>query len=197
MVAWINFSILLFSSLAFLCFYVRSVSPAGRARIIGAKAYRMCYYDRLIAGVFELVITVNFILYTFFPLPTPLPERYPWPWWLSLLIAAVIGIPATILMVMGLRDAGEEAMRPKQEHTMYGGIYKHIRHPQAVGEVFLFPVMAFVASLPILDTFLADLFPHLHHHVLRRGTGFTAALWTSLCRILPTNRGFLAKENSR
>ena len=159
MVAWINFSILFFSSLAFLCFYVRSVSPAGRARIIGAKAYRMCYYDRLIAGVFELVITVNFILYTFFPLPTPLPERYPWPWWLSLLIAAVIGIPATILMVMGLRDAGEEAIRPKQEHTMYGGIYKHMRHPQAVGEVFLFPVMALLLHSPFLTLFSLIYFP--------------------------------------
>ena len=113
MLAWINFFVLLISSLFFLYFYVRSVSPAGRARIIGEKAYRLCFYDRIVAGVLELIITANFILYYFFPLPTPLPNHFPWPWWLSLLIAAVIGIPATTLMIIGLRDAGEEAMRPK------------------------------------------------------------------------------------
>ena len=159
MVAWINFSILLFSSLAFLYFYMRSVSPAGRARIIGVNAYRMCYYDRVIAGAFELVITVNFILYYFFPLPTPLPERFPWPWWLSLLIAAMIGIPAMTLMLVGMRDAGEETLRPKQEHSMYAGIYRHIRHPQAVGEVFLFPMMAFLLHSPFLTLFSLIYFP--------------------------------------
>lgn len=159
MLAWINFFVLLFSSMSFLFFYVRSVSPAGRARIIGDKAYRLCFYDRLISGAFEMVITANFILYTFFPLPIPLPNQFPWPWWLSLLIAAVIGFPATTLMIIGLRDAGEEAMRPKQEHSMYGGIYKQLRHPQAVGEVFLFPVMAFLLHSPFLTLFSLIYFP--------------------------------------
>ena len=30
MIAWVNFAVLIFSSLFFLYFYVRSVSPAGR-----------------------------------------------------------------------------------------------------------------------------------------------------------------------
>ncbi|MFH1523615.1 MAG: hypothetical protein ABIF04_01505 [Chloroflexota bacterium] len=71
MVAWINFAILLSSSLALLLFYVCSVSPAGLEKNIE------------------------------------------------------------------LRDAGEEAMRPKKDHVMYADIYTRIRHPQAVGEVFL------------------------------------------------------------
>lgn len=159
MFAWINFALMSFSSLLFLFFYVRSVSPAGREKIIGPRAYQQCFYDRMISGAFELVITINYILYYFFPLPTPLPEKFPWAWWISVVMAVLIGIPAIVLMLIGLRDAGEEAMRPKKEHTMYGGIYAKIRHPQAVGEVFLFPVMAILLHSPFLTLFSLIYFP--------------------------------------
>jgi protein-S-isoprenylcysteine O-methyltransferase Ste14 len=157
--AWINFAVLLFASLLFLYYYVLSVSPAGREKIIGLRAYRLCFYDRLASGAFEFVITVNFVLYYFSPLPTPLPDKFPWAWWVSLIIAVLIGIPATTLMMIGLRDAGEEALRPKKEHTMYGGIYAKIRHPQAVGEVFLFPVIAILLHSPFLTLFSLIYFP--------------------------------------
>jgi protein-S-isoprenylcysteine O-methyltransferase Ste14 len=159
MLAWINFAIMLFASILFLLFYVRSVSPAGREKVIGPRAYQLCFYDRLAAGTFEFVITANFILYYFYPLATPLPEKFPWAWWVSALIAALIGIPAILLMLAGLRDAGEEALRPKVEHTMYGGIYTRIRHPQAVGEVFLFLVIAILLNSPLLTLFSLIYFP--------------------------------------
>jgi protein-S-isoprenylcysteine O-methyltransferase Ste14 len=159
MFAWINFAVLLFASILFLFVYVRSVSPAGREKIIGSRAYRLCFYDRLASGAFEFLISANFILYFFFPLPTPLPDKFPWPWWISLVIAALIGIPAALLMAIGLRDAGEEALRPKKEHVMYGGIYKKIRHPQAVGEVLLYPVMAILLHSPFLTLFSLIYFP--------------------------------------
>ncbi len=159
MIAWINFMVLLFASLLFLFFYVRSVSPAGREKITGAQAYHPCYYERLASGVFELIITVNFVLYHFFPLPAPLPVLFPWSWWVSAIVAACIGIPATVLMVVGLRDAGEEALRPMKEHCLYGGIYTRLRHPQAVGEVFLFPVMALLLHSPFLTLFSLVYFP--------------------------------------
>lgn len=159
MLAWINFWILLFSSLLLLLFYVLSVSPAKREILFGERAYRLCYIDRLISGGFELIITVNFVLYFFFPLPALLPAKFPWPWWISLLIAILIGFPATLLMVIGIRDAGEEAIMPKKEHTMYSGIYTKIRHPQAVGEVFLFPVMAILLHSPFLTLFSLIYFP--------------------------------------
>ena len=60
MIAWINFAVLLFASLLFLFFYVRSVSPAGREKIIGPRAYRLCFYDRLISGGLEFIITGEF-----------------------------------------------------------------------------------------------------------------------------------------
>lgn len=159
MTAWVNFAVLLVASMLFLFFYVRSAMPAGREKIIGPKAYRLCFYDRMVAMVLEAVITANYILYYFYPLPTPLPNTFPWAWWVSLVIALVIGIPATALMVAGLRDAGEEAMRPKQEHVMYGGIYTRLRHPQAAGEVFLFLVMAFLLHSPLLVLFSLIYFP--------------------------------------
>jgi len=159
MIAWINFAVLLLASLLFLYFYTRSVSPAGREMVDGGRAYRLCYYDRLVSGGLEFVITANFVLYYFYPLPTPLADKYPWAWWISAVIAALIGIPALTLMVAGLRDAGEEAIRPKKEHTMYDGIYTRMRHPQAVGEVLLFPVMGILLHSPSLTLFSLIYFP--------------------------------------
>ena len=77
MIAWINFAVLLVSSILFLLFYVRSAGPAGREKVIGPRAYRLCFYDRLVSGGFEAVITANYILYFFYPLPTPLPDTFP------------------------------------------------------------------------------------------------------------------------
>ena len=127
--------------------------------IIGPRAYRLCFYDRLISGVLEFVITANFVIYYYYPLPTPLSDKFPWAWWISAAIAALIGIPALILMVVGLRDAGEEALYPKKGHSMYGGIYQKMRHPQAVGEVFLFPVMGILLHSPFLMLFSLIYFP--------------------------------------
>jgi protein-S-isoprenylcysteine O-methyltransferase Ste14 len=127
--------------------------------IIGSRAYRLCFYDRLVASMLEIVITASFILFYFFPLATPLPEKFPWAWWISLVIALVIGIPAMTLMVIGTIHAGEETIRPKKEHGMYGGIYNKLRHPQAVGEVFLFPVITILLNSPSLTLFSVIYFP--------------------------------------
>jgi protein-S-isoprenylcysteine O-methyltransferase Ste14 len=161
MIAWINFAVLIFASILLLYFYVLSVRPAAQENVIGPRAYQRCFYYRLVASAFELVITANYILYYFFPLATPLPDRFPWPWWISLVIAALIGVPATILMLIGVRDAGEEALHPKKEHTMYGGIYTKIRHPQAVGEVFLFATIGLLLHSPFLTLFSLIYFPIL------------------------------------
>lgn len=159
MIAWINFAILLVATIFFILFYIRSVSPAGREMVIGSTAYRMCFYDRLVAGTFETIILINYILYRFFPLKTPLPDQFSWSYWISLIIALLIGIPALSLMVIGILHAGGETLRPKKEHTMYAGIYTRIRHPQAVGEVFLFPVIAILLHSPFLTLFSLIYFP--------------------------------------
>ncbi len=161
MLAWINFGVLLSSSILLLYFYVRSASPAAQEKVIGPRAFKRCSHYRLIAAAFELVITANYALYYFFPLATPLPERFPWPWWVSIVIALMIAIPATIMMLVGVLHVGEETMRPKKEHIMYAGIYAKIRHPQATGEVFLFAVMGLLLHSPFLTLFSLIYFPIL------------------------------------
>ena len=153
MIPWINVSILIISSFIFTFLYVKSVSPATLEKRIGAPAYRKCSTYRIIASVFMGVAAVNYVLYYWFPPPLPLPDAFPWPWWVSAVIAAVIAVPSVYLMVRGIKDAGEETMRPKPEHEMYGGIYDRIRHPQAVGEFPLWWVIAFVVHSPFLVLF--------------------------------------------
>lgn len=159
MFAWINFTILIFASLLFLYYYIISVSPATREKVLGPKAFAICARDRIIFGVFEAVTVVNYVVYVFYPLSTPLPEKFPWAWWISIVIAVVIGVPSIWLMFIGMRDAGEETMRPKKEHSMYGGIYIKIRHPQAVGEVFVWLAIAFLLHSPFLALFSFVYFP--------------------------------------
>jgi protein-S-isoprenylcysteine O-methyltransferase Ste14 len=92
----------------------------------------------------------NYVIYFFYPLPWSLPVTFPWDWWLSILIAVLILIPSGYLMGRGLKDAGEESLAPKKEHRLFGGIYKKLRHPQAMGEVALWWVVAFLLNSPFL-----------------------------------------------
>lgn len=153
MIAWTNFAILLFSAMLFLYFYIRSVSPAGLEMVVGPQAYEQCRRDRLIAAGFELLMTINYVIYIFFPLPLRLPRQFPWAWWVSIIIAIAIGIPAVLLLARGIRDAGEETLRPRKEQGLFSGIYEKIRHPQAVGEVLIWWVLAFALHSPFLALF--------------------------------------------
>ena len=150
MIAWINFAVLVVSTLLTLVFYVMSAGPAALEAKIGPSAYQRCTRYRLIASVFMTVASINYVVYFFFPLPLPLPATLPWPWWVSALIAAAIAVPSGYVFYRGLKDAGEETMIVKKEHTMYGGIYETIRHPQALGELPFWWVIAFLLHSPFL-----------------------------------------------
>lgn len=149
-IAWANFAVLIVSAILFVYFYVRSVGPASLERKIGEVAYAKCKRYRITASAFEIVVVVNYVIYSFYPLPVPLPDTFPWTWWVSLAIAVVILVPGVYLMWRGLKDAGEESLAPKKEHGLCGGIYTKMRHPQATGEVALWWVIAFVLNSPFL-----------------------------------------------
>jgi protein-S-isoprenylcysteine O-methyltransferase Ste14 len=149
-IAWINVAVLVASTVLVLVFYVLSVRPAALERQIGPKAYKRCTIYRFIAGLLMGLTMGNYIVYFFYPLPIPLSQTFPWPWWVSALIAVAIAIPAGYLWIRGMLDAGEETMVPKKEHTMYGGIYLKIRHPQAAGEVWYWLVFALLLHSPFL-----------------------------------------------
>lgn len=153
MIAWLNFLVLLLSAVLFLYFYVKSVSPAQLEQKIGPIAYKKCGRYRTIAIIFETIAGICYVVYYFYPLPLPIPTTFAWGWPVSIAIALIIGIPSGWLMVRGMVDAGSESIAPKKEHAMYGGIYHKIRHPQAVGEVMLWWVMAFLLNSPFLVLF--------------------------------------------
>ena len=153
MIAWVNFVVLIIAALLFLKFYVKSVSPAELEKKLGEVAYAKCTRYRVIASTFEMVAVANYIIYFFYPLPVTLPRTFPWDYWISIIIAIVIVIPGGYLMWRGMKDAGEETIATKKEHTLYGGIYEKMRHPQATGEVSLWWVGAFILNSPFLAIF--------------------------------------------
>lgn len=131
-------------------FYLLSVRPATLERKIGLRAYRLCARYRLISSIFMCILVVNYVLYYFYPLGFGLPRSFPWPYLVSVVIAIGVAIPAGCLLYMGVSDAGEETLSPKKEHQLYGGIYEKIRHPQTVGEMPFWLVLALFLNSPFL-----------------------------------------------
>ena len=162
MIEWLNFLALIGATILFLYFYVKSASPARLEKKIGEAAYPKCMRYRLIASAFESLTVVNYVVYFFYPLPIGLPLVLPLPYWASVLIAIVILIPSLYLMYIGMRDAGRETLEPKKEHTLYGGVYETIRHPQAIGESFMWFPFAFFLNSPFLVLYSFIWFPILY-----------------------------------
>jgi protein-S-isoprenylcysteine O-methyltransferase Ste14 len=153
MVNWINLISLILSAFLFLYFYVKSAIPATLEKRIGDIAYSRCTRYRLISGAFEIVAVVNYIAYFFFPLSVSLPRTFPWDWWISSVIGVLIATLGGYFLLKGLKDAGEESVFVKKEHNLFRGIYKKMRHPQAVGEVTFWWVIAFLLNSPFLALF--------------------------------------------
>jgi protein-S-isoprenylcysteine O-methyltransferase Ste14 len=153
MIAWINFIVMLISAFLFSYFYIKSVSPAALEKKIGKIAYFRCGKFRIIASAFEIIVIAGYITYYFYHLPIPIPRVFPWSWWISVLAAALIALPAVYLFARGLKDAGRESVIPDKKHPLYNGIYKKIRHPQAAGELAFWWVIAFLLNSPFLAMF--------------------------------------------
>jgi protein-S-isoprenylcysteine O-methyltransferase Ste14 len=150
-IAWINFAVLIVAGALMAYLYVLSVRPVALEQKVGPVAYKRCARCRFVSSLFMFVVMANYVLYRFYPLPIdPFPHTFPWPYWVSAVVAAVIGIPSLYLMGRAMLDAGEETMLPKKEHVMYSGIYEKIRHPMAVGEVPSWWVIAFLLNSPFL-----------------------------------------------
>jgi protein-S-isoprenylcysteine O-methyltransferase Ste14 len=162
LIEWINIIVLILSTILFLYFYVKSASPAQLEKKIGEAAFPKCMKYRLIASAFESITVINYVVYFFYALPIGLPLVFPWSWLTSVLIGTLILIPSLSLMAIGMKDAGRETIEPKKEHTLYGGIYETIRHPQAIGESFLWMPIAFFLNSPFLVLYSFIWFPVLY-----------------------------------
>ena len=150
LIPWINFGVLVISTLLMFYFHMRSASPAQLEMKIGEIAYERCGRYRIIASVFEMIAVGNYIIYNYYPLPISILRTFPWSYWVSFTIAVVIAIPSGYVMIRGVLDAGEESLIPKKKHRLYGGIYNKIRHPQLMGELPLWWALAFFLNSPYL-----------------------------------------------
>lgn len=150
MIAWANTAVLLLSALLTLFFYVKSAGPAALEERIGGGAYARCTRYRFIASIFMTIGAIDYVIYFFYPLPIPLARAFPWSRWVSAAIAGLIAVPSGYLFWRGMRDAGEETLFVKKEHTLYGGIYQKVRHPQALGELPFWWVFALLLHSPFL-----------------------------------------------
>jgi protein-S-isoprenylcysteine O-methyltransferase Ste14 len=140
-------------------FYIKSVYPAKLAQKIGLKAYTRCAYYRITASIFELLVIINYIFYFFYPLPIPVNQFFIWDYWISVVLGLIILPPSLYIMLKGVKDAGREALVPDKKHTLYEGIYKKIRHPQALGEAFLWWSVALFLNSPFLFVYSIVWFP--------------------------------------
>ena len=159
MLAWINLIVLIISTVMMAFFYIKSIGPAALEQKIGLTAYARSAYYRITASAFELIVIVNYILYFFLPLPISFPQFFMWDYWISLVISIIILIPSLYIMLIGLKDAGREALYPDKEHTLYEGIYNKIRHPQALGEAFIWWSVSLVLNSPFLFLYSIVWFP--------------------------------------
>lgn len=150
MIAIINFLVLLAATILTLVFYWISVSPAALERVWGGASYSRCTLFRFFTALWMGLVTVCYLLYRFFPLSLPLPVDFSWGHKVSIAIAVLITIPAATIHIKGIADAGKETMIPEKGQTLYKGIYKYIRHPQAVGEAALCWTIAFLLNSPFL-----------------------------------------------
>jgi protein-S-isoprenylcysteine O-methyltransferase Ste14 len=153
MISWANIIIMVLNAILSLYFYNKSASPAALEKKIGEKAYKKCGRYRLISAVFMGLFTLQYGVYYFFPLSLPIPNKFPWPWWISAIIAVTIAVPSGMLLKQGARYAGLESKAPQKKQRLFRGIYRRIRHPQTVGELPFFWVISFLSNSPFLALF--------------------------------------------
>ena len=153
LIEWMNLLLLILSTITSLYFYLKSVQPAKLEKEIGEIAYEKCERYRIYASIPFGVFFISYVIYVFYPLPLPIPNDLPWDYSISIILAIIIAIPSFALMGIGVRAAGEETLRPKKEHKMYGGIYNRIRHPQSLGEVWVAHILALILNRTFLFLF--------------------------------------------
>jgi len=152
-VAWTNVLLMVVTALLACAFYCRSATPAALEKRIGERAYERCRRYRMVSAAFMTLHYLQFVAYRFFPLPLPIPRRFPWSWWVSASLALVVAVPALWLLRQGGLYAGRESMRPGSKRRLFGGIYRKIRHPQALSELVLFWPYALLLDSPFLAVF--------------------------------------------
>ncbi|MFP4287179.1 MAG: methyltransferase family protein [Candidatus Izemoplasmataceae bacterium] len=140
MIALINGLTIFLSTLALGYFYGHSVNPRCMQPKVDEKILKKCGDYRLIAGLFETIILIGYIIFYDVKIPrsvylfnqTMIP--------LTLLI--ILLVLSILLYIKALKDAGSETLKPKIDSPMFEGIYKNIRHPQTTATILFYFAIA-------------------------------------------------------
>jgi len=149
MFAWINLGLLVIFTACFVTLYIRSVKPAALEKKMGLKAYPYCGRLRALSILFLILVMGNYLVYDFYPLSIPNLTGFPWPYAVSAIVGILIVIPTSYMVIVGLKDAGDEAVQPDKDAEMFGGIYQKIRHPQTWEYAYFFAI-GFLLDNPFL-----------------------------------------------
>lgn len=144
MIDLINIASLVLSYILFGYLYTISVQPVKRTESRGDKAWTDCKQIRFISSIFMGTATINILLWIWYPV-----ENLNWE--ISggnggLITGIIILIVGGLIMLLGVIAAGSESLQPSPDTQMYRGIYKYIRHPQALGEFPMFIGISFMVN---------------------------------------------------
>lgn len=150
MIAIINFAVMILSTILFSVLYSMSVQPAKLEKTKGPQAYKICGKIRKISFIFVVLLFITYVLFYFFPLQTFLPRFFLWGWVPSIIIGSMMVLIATILIYKAGKAAADESFTPNKENSMYSGIYKKIRHPQAISDTVYYIATGFLINSPFI-----------------------------------------------
>lgn len=127
----------------------RSIRSLGRGTPVsyGSMLYRIISIAALVLHF------LSFLLYKAFPAFPGIPADFAWNRWFSIITAAVVGLPAAVVWIRGIIDAGPETIAVKDGQISARGIYQKIRHPQALGKMAFPLVIALLLNSPFLVLF--------------------------------------------
>lgn len=139
--ALVNGITIIISTIGLAYFYGQSVNPRCKYGELDEAIIKKCGDYRLIAGLFETIILIGYIIFYFIQIPQSIDvfNHFIYP----IIILVLLLIPAIFLYIKGIKDAGEETLKPQVDNPMFGGIYSKMRHPQTTATVLFYFAIAF------------------------------------------------------
>jgi len=144
---------MLLSGGLYLFFGYRSVAGSIQALAEESRTDMRAMIFRIVSVAALVLHFICFLLYKAFPAFKFIPAEFLWNRWFSLAAAIIVGLPAAVIWIRGMIDAGPESIAVKDRQTSVHGIYKNIRHPQALGKMALPLVAALILNSPFLVMF--------------------------------------------
>lgn len=137
----LNLISLIVSFLGLAIVYSISLQPKKREAKLGQKVWKQSKNLRTVGFFFEFLGMANIILWHWYPV-----AGLNWKIFadssIAFIISLLLGVPCLIILTIGALQAGKESWEPHRTTILNFGLYKYIRHPQAITEFPLFIIMA-------------------------------------------------------